>query len=92
MVRGTVGLSANQLLHVPGAGDYRIDRILAAQGPSCANEPAPRPRTDAMDTEGAEGGVAVLAVPDPEAQDDPQREHDPDPLAGEQTWPTEEVC
>ena len=33
----------------------------------------------------------LLAEPSPEAQEAVVRENVPDPLAGEQTWPTEEV-
>ena len=33
----------------------------------------------------------MIATPDPELQHDLVRESVPDPLAGEQTWPTEEV-
>eukprot|EP00879_Flechtneria_rotunda_P011793 GHRR01012320.1.p1 GENE.GHRR01012320.1~~GHRR01012320.1.p1 ORF type:complete len:633 (+),score=247.02 GHRR01012320.1:2-1900(+) len=94
------GLSANQLLTVPGAGDFRILRI---DGPSDPAEgtAAQRQRqqqkggsTDAVmsDAAGAAGNTAtpVLAVPNPEQQEHCIRENVPDPLEGEQTWPTEE--
>ena len=36
--------------------------------------------------------AATIATPDEGMQHDLIRENVPDPLAGEQTWPTEEVC
>lgn len=39
----------------------------------------------------SETDVPVLATPDPAQQESLVREIAPDPLAGEQTWPTEEV-
>jgi pre-rRNA-processing protein TSR1 len=39
----------------------------------------------------SETDVPVLATPDPMQQEALVRENVPDPLAGEQTWPTEEV-
>ena len=89
-----LGLSANQAIHIPGAGDFQIDRI---SGP-----PRPQPVFghvrrhpgkgvgDAMDAEGT--GANVLAVAEPAERESLARENVPDPLAGEQTWPTEEVC
>lgn len=47
------------------------------------------PAGDAMETSG--GQVAVLAVAAPAERESLVRLNEPDPLAGEQTWPTEEV-
>ncbi|KAK9859345.1 hypothetical protein WJX84_011275, partial [Apatococcus fuscideae] len=87
----TLGLSPNQLVHIPGAGDFQIG---AVYGPS---EPAPdvgelhsgrkRKGTDEVM---ADAQPRLLAEPSPEAQEPLVRENMPDPLAGEQTWPTEE--
>lgn len=44
---------------------------------------------EAMDASGGE--FPVLEVADPQRQESLQRENVPDPLAGEQTWPTQEV-
>ena len=38
-----------------------------------------------------QGDAPMIATPDPGLQHDLVRENVPDPLAGEQTWPTEEV-
>ena len=101
-IRG-LGLSVNQTVHVPGAGDFNLSRIWGPPEPQCANEDAAaaaaRSRQagagpGAMEAEGAGAGeLAVLATADPAAQEgNLMRENLPDPLAGEQTWPTQEVC
>lgn len=91
------GLSANQLVTVPGAGDFQIARIEAAPEPQCiggtavASGGGTRSRGsaaaaagDAMDAEDATAGAAgvVLALPDPQQQEPLARENEPDPLAG----------
>jgi hypothetical protein len=100
-VRG-LGLSANQAVHIPGAGDFQLAAIQGPPEPPAANEPSPAAQQPgkggsgavAMDTSGGGGGgsdLPVLAVPDPAQQEPLTRENNVDPLAGEQTWPTEEV-
>ena len=122
-VRG-LGLSANQAVHVPGAGDFQLSQIEGPPEPAPANDAAAggagagRGQQHAaaqraqqqqqqqqsggggggggggMDTDvqlDAASGLPVLARPDPAAQEPLVRENDFDPLAGEQTWPTEEV-
>uniref|UniRef100_A0A383VWG4 Bms1-type G domain-containing protein n=1 Tax=Tetradesmus obliquus TaxID=3088 RepID=A0A383VWG4_TETOB len=95
------GLSANQLITVPGAGDFRILRIEGPPDPAAAiAQPPPQQRQhkkggamdmDMQDVAGAAAAAgAVLALPDPEQQEALVRENEPDPLDGEQTWPTEE--
>ena len=93
-VRGA-GLSANQLVTLPGAGDFRLLAIEGPRDPAAAGGAAARRAAGGGDAEMADGAaaaaaVAVLAVPDPEQQDDLTRENAPDPMAGEQTWPTDE--
>ena len=83
IVRGA-RLSASDTLHLPGVGDYHIDRILDAsaaagsQGPHGTHESA--------------FGGQLLPVLDVPGEDRIPLEADnlPDPLAGEQTWPTAE--
>lgn len=98
-IRG-LGLSVNQALHIPGAGDFLLSQISGPAEPAAANEDATaaaaRQRAQGagggMDMEGQGAGEpAVLATADPEAQESLVRENVPDPLAGEQTWPTQEV-
>lgn len=88
-----LGLSANQAIHVPEAGDFQIGKI---EGPS-----RPQPwagwrgkgenpsKPQVMDVEGVQ--LPVLAVADREGRESLQRENEPDPLDAEQTWPTKEV-
>lgn len=103
-VRGP-GLSANQAVHIGGAGDFQLSQIDGPQEHAPANEQqlgseaAPRRQQQgaaaaaaaAMDTTGGEAGdVPVLARADLQQQESLVRENTADPLMGEQTWPTEE--
>ena len=84
------GLSANQLVTVPGAGDFQILRIEAAEEMGSSQQQQQRQRKGAagagdMDMADAAGGGAggrVLALPDGEQQEQLVRENEPDPLAG----------
>jgi AARP2CN (NUC121) domain len=93
-----LGLSPNQALHVPGAGDFHIERIDGPQEPAPAvgaafrQKDRPLPGAGGAEAMDASGGQApVLATADLSAREPLTRENVPDPLAGEQTWPTEEV-
>ncbi|KAJ7594449.1 ribosome biogenesis protein tsr1 [Mycena floridula] len=78
VVRGS-SLSANRLVHIPNFGDFQISKIVSA----------PLPRTKAgqtaMDIE-----PIILAEPVPSSADSLVSTNDPDDMANEQTWPTEE--
>ena len=100
-VRG-LGLSANQAVHVSGAGDFQLAQIDGPPEVPAANDSPEAARRQqavaaagaaAMDLSAAEGfgGLPVLARPQPGQQESLVRENEVDPLAGEQTWPTEEV-
>ncbi|KAH9944690.1 ribosome biogenesis protein tsr1 [Amylocystis lapponica] len=80
IVRG-VQLSANRLVHLPNLGDFQISKILSA--------PLPRP-TKAGHTVEMELEPVLLAEPDTSSADSLVSSNDPDDLANEQTWPTEE--
>ncbi|DBA66726.1 TPA: hypothetical protein ACH3X2_001875 [Trebouxia sp. C0005] len=83
-----LGLSVNQPLHILGCGDFNIDRIEVAHEPvSSGCKPAAN-GVQGMDMAGS--GAGVLAVADPAARQGVVRLNTPDPLAGEQTWPTTE--
>ena len=82
------GLSVNQLVHIPGAGDFQLDRI----------EGVPEPQPAVGSAQHRQHGAAaqmdaaqLLAAADPAAREPLQREHEADALAGEQTWPTDQV-
>jgi pre-rRNA-processing protein TSR1 len=104
-VRGAP-LCADQLGYLPGIGEFQFDSIEASPEPAFVNASAPRQRKPGaaadMDCENADGAAAattalgldglsgVLSTPRPDTQESLQRENIPDPLAGEQTWPTED--
>ncbi|KAM1377841.1 hypothetical protein FF1_039295 [Malus domestica] len=80
-------LSVNQLVHVSGAGDFQLSKMEILKDPFPLNA---RKEQDAMDSDEV-GDAEVLRslVPDPLKQEALLVENVPDPLAGEQTWPTE---
>ena len=67
----------NNLVYIPGCGAFQVASLQAATDPHL-----PRKRTDE--------GMASIVQPDPEQQDSLQMEVPIDPLAAEQTWPTED--
>ncbi|KAF7357807.1 Bms1-type G domain-containing protein [Mycena venus] len=67
-------LSANRLIHIPNYGDFQISKIMSA----------PVPKPGKMEVE-----PAVLCEPGDDA-DSLVSSNDPDDMANEQTWPTEE--
>ncbi|KAJ3512263.1 hypothetical protein NLJ89_g3622 [Agrocybe chaxingu] len=78
VVRGS-SLSGNRLIHIPDFGDYQISKIVSA--------PILRQKHNisGMDVE-----PVVLAEPDPSTADSLISSNNPDDLANDQTWPTEE--
>ncbi|KAG6844381.1 hypothetical protein H0H87_007285 [Tephrocybe sp. NHM501043] len=80
VVRGS-SLSANRLVHIPNFGDFQISKILSAALPR---------HSKAGQVVTMEVEPATLAEPDPEEADSLVSSNDPDDLANEQTWPTEE--
>ncbi|TFK44273.1 ribosome biogenesis protein tsr1 [Crucibulum laeve] len=80
VVRGS-SLSANRLVHLPNFGDYQISRIMSA--------PIPR-QSKSGHIATMEVEPTVIAEPDPSSADSLVSSNDPDDLANEQTWPTEE--
>lgn len=91
----TLALSVNQLVHVPLAGDFQLSQICSCERPHALGTDHSKQQRHAvgiptdMETEGP--GATVLATADPEQQETLIRENEADTLAGEQTWPTEEV-
>lgn len=79
-VRGS-SLSANRLVHLPNFGDYQVSKIMSAPLPKHSKSG----QSSAMDIE-----PTVLAEPDAEDADSLVSSNEPDDLANEQTWPTEE--
>ncbi|EJF65420.1 ribosome biogenesis protein tsr1 [Dichomitus squalens LYAD-421 SS1] len=78
VVRGA-HLSANRLIHIPNYGDFQIDKIVSAPLPKHTKHGG------GMDVE-----PQLLAEPDASSADSLVSSNDPDDMANEQTWPTEE--
>nr|XP_019047469.1 pre-rRNA-processing protein TSR1 [Kwoniella bestiolae CBS 10118]OCF26399.1 pre-rRNA-processing protein TSR1 [Kwoniella bestiolae CBS 10118] len=81
-VRGGA-LSADRLVHLPGKGDFQVEAILPAPPSSLAHRPH------------QQASMSVDAPSDPlstptENADDLTAINNPDLMANEQTWPTEE--
>ncbi|XP_029169697.1 pre-rRNA-processing protein TSR1 homolog [Nylanderia fulva] len=90
-VRGSCPLSVNNLVHIPGFGDFQMSCIKELSDPYeiiYANRKKRSP-DDEMKTEG-ETRTVVLYTADPEKQESLESEIIPDPMDAEQTWPTEE--
>ncbi|XP_042377545.1 pre-rRNA-processing protein TSR1 homolog [Zingiber officinale] len=80
-------LSANQLVHVSGTGDFPIAKIDILKDRFPINE---RKSSNSMDADDMNSSQVIQTLlPDPLKQEPLVIENVPDPLAGEQTWPTE---
>ncbi|CAI9270447.1 unnamed protein product [Lactuca saligna] len=80
-------LSVNQLVHVSGAGDFQLGKIEVRKDPCSLNL---KKEGDFMDAdEMNDSQVIKTLLPDPMKQEPLLVENIPDPLEGEQTWPTE---
>uniref|UniRef100_A0A2K6P6E3 Pre-rRNA-processing protein TSR1 homolog n=1 Tax=Rhinopithecus roxellana TaxID=61622 RepID=A0A2K6P6E3_RHIRO len=97
-VRGQT-VNVNRLLHIVGHGDFQMKQIDAPGDPFPLNPRGIKPQKDpdmameicATDTvDDTEEGLKVLMRADPDRQESLQAEVIPDPMEGEQTWPTEE--
>lgn len=83
------GLTAQQLIHVPGAGDFQISLIEAAAEVVTGGRASYVNGAANKDTEMG-GATDVIASSTPEEREPLVRENEVDPLDAEQTWPTEE--
>ena len=88
-----LGLSANQVLHIPGAGDFQIKQMQVLEQPAAhgtSRKESPRDNADSASAmEVAAPQQCIL--PDTEQQEPLVRENEADDLIGEQTWPTDTV-
>uniref|UniRef100_A0A8D2JRK2 Pre-rRNA-processing protein TSR1 homolog n=1 Tax=Sciurus vulgaris TaxID=55149 RepID=A0A8D2JRK2_SCIVU len=97
-VRGQT-LNVNSLLHIVGHGDFQMKQIDAPMDPFPLNPKVTKSQKDsgmAMEicasdvVSHMEEDLKVLMKADPDRQESLQTEVIPDPMEGEQTWPTEE--
>ncbi|KAK2110578.1 ribosome biogenesis protein tsr1 [Saguinus oedipus] len=97
-VRGQT-LNVNRLLHIVGHGDFQMKQIDAPVDPFPLNPRVIKSQkhpdmameicaTDTVDD--MEEDLKILMKADPDRQESLQTEVIPDPMEGEQTWPTEE--
>ncbi|KAK2537471.1 Tsr1 [Columba guinea] len=96
-VRGQT-LDVNSLVHIVGHGDFQMSQVDAPPDPLSLNPRMVKGQKRSQDTEDdsvngtdeMEEDVKVLMKVDPHKQESLQSEVVPDPMEGEQTWPTEE--
>ncbi|XP_073902697.1 pre-rRNA-processing protein TSR1 homolog isoform X2 [Castor canadensis] len=97
-VRGKT-MNVNSLLHIVGHGDFQMKQIDAPMDPFPLNTRVIKSQKDSSmtmetyatdDTTDMEEDLKVLVKADPDRQQSLQTEVIPDPMEGEQTWPTEE--
>ncbi|XP_028722558.1 pre-rRNA-processing protein TSR1 homolog isoform X2 [Peromyscus leucopus] len=97
-VRGRT-LNVNSLLHIVGHGDFQMNQIDAPVDPFPLNprviqsQKKPNVAMEICTTDAVadmEEDLKVLMKADPDQQETLQTEVFPDPMEGEQTWPTEE--
>lgn len=89
-VRGSCPLSVNNLVHIPGFGDFQMSCIKELDDPYEIIYGNRKKRSDdEMKAEGKNRTV-VLYTADSEKQESLESEIIPDPMDAEQTWPTEE--
>ncbi|KAG2328380.1 hypothetical protein Bca52824_011108 [Brassica carinata] len=80
-------LSVNQLVHVSGVGDFQLSKVEVLKDPFPLNE---RKKQNSMELDDSHDEEVLRSlVPDPMKQEPLVTENIPDPIAGEQTWPTE---
>ena len=90
-VRGQT-LSVNSLVHLPGYGDFQLLQIDAPPDPFplTHDKDGSQSRNKNIDIEMQSTEVKLMERADPLKQESLQAEVVPDPMEGEQTWPTEE--
>ncbi|KAF8116689.1 hypothetical protein N665_0015s0063 [Sinapis alba] len=80
-------LSVNQLVHVSGVGDFQLSKVEVLKDPFPLNE---RKKQNSMELDDSHDEEVLRSlVPDLMKQEPLVTENIPDPIAGEQTWPTE---
>ncbi|XP_062995596.1 pre-rRNA-processing protein TSR1 homolog [Elgaria multicarinata webbii] len=91
-------LDVNSLVHIVGHGDFQISQVDAPREPFALKPRVAKGQPRRMEEQDAlvsrvdemEAGARVLSKADPSKQQSLQSEVVPDPMDGEQTWPTEE--
>ena len=81
-------LDVNSLVHIPGFGDFQMSLIEVLSDPN----PSVKNKTDKSDNSMAidKNDLKLVLRADPTKQQPIDSENSPDPMEGEQTWPTDE--
>ena len=92
-------MSADRLVHIPGLGDFQVDKIVAAQEPlklsggrkdeemfEARDLDIATDQRQELDVENIPGECDLSSV----RRDLDDQKYFPDGMEGEQTWPTEE--
>ncbi|KAG5893678.1 hypothetical protein JTB14_021974 [Gonioctena quinquepunctata] len=87
-LRGTA-LSVNQLIHIPGLGDFQMSQIDAPFDPNRLDKNNKAKDSNSMESD-EQLMVRILQKCDPNKQESLDSENVPDPLDAEQTFPTNE--
>ncbi|XP_055958411.1 pre-rRNA-processing protein TSR1 homolog [Patella vulgata] len=82
-------LNVNGLVHLPGWGDFQMNQIDSATDPYPL-QPRKYKNKSTGDVDMEKETVHVLDKVDPKQQESLETEVIPDPMEGEQTWPTDE--
>ena len=77
-------LDANSLVHIPGFGDYQMEKIEASQ------DPRPMRKSGGDKTMDIDGARKLIQKSDPMLQEPLEIENELDPMEGEQNFPTAE--
>uniref|UniRef100_A0A8D2IY21 Pre-rRNA-processing protein TSR1 homolog n=1 Tax=Varanus komodoensis TaxID=61221 RepID=A0A8D2IY21_VARKO len=86
-------LNVNSLVHIVGHGDFQMSQVDAPREPFVLSPRVTKGQERSVEvqvTEEMEEDGKVLSTANPSKQESLQSEAVPDPMDGEQTWPTEE--
>ncbi|XP_067866919.1 pre-rRNA-processing protein TSR1 homolog isoform X1 [Heterodontus francisci] len=86
-------LDVNRLVHIVGHGDFQMGQIDGPPDPMPLNPKTSKKREDVEMTDSSaemEESLKVLMKADSRKQESLESEVVPDPMEGEQTWPTDE--
>ncbi|XP_011155361.1 pre-rRNA-processing protein TSR1 homolog [Solenopsis invicta] len=88
-LRGTTPLSVNDLVHIPGFGNFPMSCIKLPEDPYLIEHERKRYFSDDK-TKMERRSCETVILADPEKQESLESEYIPDPMDAEQTWPTKE--
>ncbi|EFN82312.1 pre-rRNA-processing protein TSR1 homolog [Harpegnathos saltator] len=87
-LRGSL-LSVNDLVHIPGFGDFQMSCIEGPRDPYPIEHPKCKNHFETESEMEDPVSPYILQIADPKHQESLESENIPDPMDAEQTWPTE---